>query len=73
MVLDWKAALILAAVLLGIFGVVAVVGVLLARQSMRATAELRSRHPRLLELSHLPGPPHLPEWVHTLEKLRHSA
>jgi hypothetical protein len=64
---DWKAALILSAVLLGIFGVVMVVVLLLVRRAMRTAAELRSRLP------HLPEMPHLPEWVHALEKLRRSA
>ncbi|MDO8916321.1 MAG: hypothetical protein Q7W16_09600 [Coriobacteriia bacterium] len=64
---DWKAALILAAVMLGIFGIVLVIVFVLARRAMRTATELRSRLP------HLPELPHLPDWVHALDRLRKSA
>jgi hypothetical protein len=64
---DWKAALILAAVMLGIFGVVLVIAFVLARRAMRTASELRARLP------HLPELPHLPDWVHALDRLRKSA
>jgi hypothetical protein len=70
---DWKAALILAAVMLGLFGVILVIAFMLARRAMHMTSELRSRLPHLPELPHLAEMPHLPEWVHTLDRLRKSA
>lgn len=70
---DWKAALILAAVMLGLFGVVLVIAFMLARRAMRMTSELRSRLPHLPELPHLADMPHLPDWVHAIDRLRKSA
>jgi hypothetical protein len=70
---DWKAALILAAVMLGIFGVILVIAFILARRAMRIASELRSRLPHLPEFPHLPDMPHLPDWVHAFDRLRRSA
>jgi hypothetical protein len=69
-IFDWKAALILAAVLAGFAGIAALLGFLLVRKGIRTARDLSSRLPHLPEMPHLPE---LPAWVHTLERIRRSA
>jgi hypothetical protein len=69
-VFDWKAALILAAVLAGFAGIAALLGFLLVRKGIRTARELSSRLPHLPEMPHMPE---LPAWVHALERIRRSA
>ena len=75
--IDWKAALILAAVMLGLFGVVVVVMFLLARKAQRAAAEFRSHLPHMPHMPEMPHMPHMPDisglpaWAR--EHLRRSA
>jgi len=69
-IFDWKAALILAAVLAGFAGIAALLGFLLVRKGVRTARELSSRLPHLPEMPHMPE---LPAWVHTLDRMRRSA
>jgi hypothetical protein len=62
--IDWKAALILAAVVLGLAGVVAVLAVVVWRRTVGRIAHLGDRMPHL---------PEIPGWVRTLAKMRHAA
>lgn len=70
---DWKAALILAAVVLGFAGIAAVLGFMLVRKGAQAAQRLSTKLPHLPELPHLAELPHLPDWVHALDRLRKSA
>jgi hypothetical protein len=70
---DWKAALILAAVMLGFAGIAALVGFLLLRRGVSAAQRLSAKLPHLPELPHMPALPRLPDWVHSLDRLRKSA
>jgi hypothetical protein len=69
-IFDWKAALILAAVLAGFAGIAALLGFLLVRKGVRTARDLSSRLPHLPDMPHMPD---LPAWVHTLERMRKSA
>lgn len=68
-IFDWKAALLLTAVLLGVGGIAAVVAYLLFRRAMRAARHLTERMPHLPELPRLPR---VPDWVHAVARLRRA-
>jgi hypothetical protein len=68
--IDWRAALILGLVVLGGFGIVAVVVWLAARRVIAAVASVSANLPHL---PHLPQMPHIPEWVGKLASMRHAA
>lgn len=70
--IDWKGAIILGLVLLGGFGMVAVVVWFAGRRVIAALGELREslNLPDISSLAHLP---HVPAWVGRLASMRHAA
>jgi hypothetical protein len=62
--IDWKAALILAAVVFGLTGIVAVIGWVVWRRTVGRIAHLGDRLPHL---------PEIPPWVRALMHLRRAA